>query len=96
MARDEKGRFIKGSSGNPGGRTQKTVSIEEYGKTAPEELIKIANSSKTPVKVKADIWKWFAEMTFGKPKPLTGEKQSETTAQGNAIKFEGDLEKWSE
>ena len=91
--RDAKGRFTKGKSGNPGGRGKKDKTIEEYGKRAPEKLIAIAQDVKTPVKIRAEIWRWFAEMTFGKPKPLS---ESGQNAEGlTDIKFEGELDKWS-
>lgn len=64
--RDAKGRFIKGVSGNPRGRTPLPPKFADYAKQAPERLRAICDDPSTPVKVKADIEKWFAEMYFGK------------------------------
>lgn len=72
------------------------VTIKEYGKEAPERLRKIADDPATPVKVRADIEKWFAEMTYGKPSQqvdLDGKMEQVGTM---SIKFEGKLEEWSE
>lgn len=65
--RKNSGQFKPGQSGNPSGRPKLPVTIKEYGKEAPERLRKIADDPATPVKVRADIEKWFAEMTYGKP-----------------------------
>ena len=64
--RDNKGRFGKGNNANPGGRPKVPEELKEFGRQAPARLRAIANDPETPVKVKADIEKWFAEMTYGK------------------------------
>lgn len=64
--RDNKGRFIKGSNGNPGGRPKKPVELEKYAKEAPARLKAIADDPATPVKVKADIERFFIEQVYGK------------------------------
>jgi len=64
--RDSNGRFVKGNNANPGGRPKLPDDLKRFGKEAPARLRAIADSPKTPVKVKADIEKWFAEMTYGK------------------------------
>lgn len=64
--RDSKGRFGKGNNANPGGRPKVPEELKEYGKQAPARLRAIADDPDTPLRVKADIERWFAEMAFGK------------------------------
>lgn len=94
--RDETGRFVKGQSGNPGGRPKKPINLEKYAAEAPDRLRAIADDPKTSAKVKADIEKFFYEAVYGKAKQavdLDG-KMENTGVQ--TIKFEGELEEWSE
>jgi hypothetical protein len=70
--RTKTGQFKKGKSGNPGGRPALPIQIKEYAKEAPDRLRAIADDPATPIKVKADIEKWFAEMYYGKsPQQVT-------------------------
>lgn len=64
--RDKAGRFTKGQSGNPGGRPKKPLELEEYARNAPAKLRAIADDPDTPVKIKADIEKFFFEAIYGK------------------------------
>ena len=64
--RDKAGRFVKGQSGNPNGRPKKPVELELYAKDAPKNLRAIADDPATPVKIKADIEKFFFEAVYGK------------------------------
>lgn len=64
--RDKAGRFVKGQSGNPEGRRKKPVELEMYAKDAPKKLRAIADDPATPVKIKADIEKFFFEAVYGK------------------------------
>lgn len=64
--RKTNGQFAKGVSGNPNGRPKMPDEIKLYGKEAPARLRAIADDPDTPIKVKADIERWFAEMAFGK------------------------------
>ena len=64
--RDKSGRFGKGQSGNPNGRPKKPVELEKYAKEAPQRLREIADDPATPVKVRADIEKFFFEAIYGK------------------------------
>ena len=64
--RDKTGRFVKGMSGNPGGRPPRPKELQNYAKQAPKRLREIADANDTPVKVKADIEKWFYEAVYGK------------------------------
>lgn len=64
--RDKSGRFVKGNNANPRGRAPLPPEFKEFAKQAPMRLRQIADDKKTPVKVKADIEKWFVEMYHGK------------------------------
>lgn len=90
------GRFAKGVSGNPNGRPKVPEELKEYGKQAPARLRAIADDPDTPLRVKADIERWFAEMAFGK----AVQQQivdAEVENKGNmTITFEGALADWSE
>lgn len=93
--RDEKGRFVKGVSGNPKGRPSLPPEFSEYARDSAKRLRRIADDPSTPTKVKADIERWFAEMYFGKA-PQALDVDGKVEQQGVvAIKFEGELEDWS-
>ncbi|MBE6542824.1 MAG: hypothetical protein E7675_00335 [Ruminococcaceae bacterium] len=67
--------------------------LHKFGADSIEKLAMIADDDLTPQKLRADIWKWFAEMEFGKP-------TSKQTACGDntedlEIVLDGDLEEWS-
>lgn len=64
--RDAKGRFGKGNNANPGGRPKKPPELEMYAKDAPAKLRAIADDPDTPIKIKADIEKFFFEAVYGK------------------------------
>lgn len=64
--RDSKGRFVKGQTGNPSGRPKIPDELREYGRDSFKRLRQIADDPETPIKVKADIERWFAEMSYGK------------------------------
>lgn len=94
--RTETGKFKKGFSGNPGGRPKKPVELEEYAKNAPAKLREIADDPATPVKIKADIEKFFFEAVYGKaPQAIDLEGKMESTGT-QTIKFEGVLDEWSQ
>lgn len=57
---------MKGQSGNPGGRPPRPKELQDYAQQAPKRLRGIADDPDTPVKVKADIEKWFYEAVYGK------------------------------
>lgn len=93
--RDKTGRFIKGHSGNPGGRPKKPVNLEEYAKNAPEKLRAIADDPDTPIKIKADIERFFYEAVYGRaPQAIALDGALETRGT-QVIKFEGVLDEWS-
>lgn len=94
--RDKAGRFVKGQSGNPRGRAPLPPEFKDYAKEAPARLREIADDPDTPVKIRADIEKWFAEMWYGKsPQALDLDGKMETTGT-QTIKFEGVLDEWSQ
>lgn len=94
--RDKAGRFVKGQSGNPRGRAPLPPNFKDYAAQAPERLRAICDDPATPVKVKADIEKWFAEMWYGKsPQAMALEGKMENVGV-QTIKFEGALQEWSE
>lgn len=64
--RNEKGQFVKGTSGNPLGRPGIPTKLKEYAKKAPDKLIEIVEQEDTPPRLKADILRWMAEMVYGK------------------------------
>lgn len=94
--RDETGRFVKGQSGNPGGRPKKPPEMEKYAKEAPAKLRAIADDPKTPVKIKADIEKFFYEAVYGKaPQAIDLEGKVENTG-ATVVKFEGEIAEWAQ
>ena len=93
--RTETGKFKKGCSGNPGGRPKKPPELELYAKQAPEKLRAIADDPDTPVKIRADIEKFFFEAVYGKAAQsvdLEGNVNNNGTMK---VEFTGVLEEWS-
>jgi len=76
-------------------KTEKKLSkrIQEYGSAAIDRLIEMAESEETNEKIRIDIFKWIAEMNFGKPSSvLTPDTAKENNTK---ITFEGKLDEWS-
>lgn len=93
--RDKTGRFVKGQSGNPGGRPKKPIELEQYAKDAPAKLRAIADDPATPVKIKADIEKFFFEAVYGKAAQavdLEGKLESSGTT---VVEFKGEIAEWA-
>ena len=93
--RDSKGRFVKGVSGNPNGRPKLPPDIFEYAREAPARLRLIADDPDTPVKVKAEIERWFAEMAYGKSRQQVDIEADVENKGTVTVEFEGDLSEWS-
>ena len=93
--RDSKGRFVKGNKANPRGRAKLPENFQKYAKQAPDKLRAIADDPNTPVKIRADIERWFAEMWYGKAPQALDLEGSLNNQSSTVIKFEGKLEEWS-
>lgn len=93
--RDKAGRFVKGQSGNPRGRAPLPPEFKDYAKEAPARLREIADDPTTPVKIRTDIERWFAEMWYGKaPQAVDVDGKVENTGT-TVVKFEGEIAEWA-
>lgn len=93
--RDSNGRFIKGESGNPGGRPKLPDKFKKYAEKAPAELWAIATDPETNTTLSASILEWFSEMYYGKARQQV-DLDAETKLSGiTEVKFEGVLDEWA-
>ena len=93
--RDKAGRFVKGQSGNPRGRAPLPPDFKNYAAEAPARLREICDDPATPVKVRADIEKWFAEMWYGKsPQALDIDGSIDNNGKVS-IEFKGEIAEWA-
>ena len=93
--RDAKGRFGKGNNANPGGRPKKPPELELYAKQAPEKLRAIADDPATPVKIKADIEKFFFEAVYGKAAQAVDLEGRVENTGSTVIEFKGEIAEWA-
>lgn len=83
------------AAGKRGARKLRLPELELYAGEAPGRLRAIADDPDTPVKLRADIERFFFETVYGKsPQAIDLEGKVENTGQ-TVIRFEGELEKWS-
>ena len=94
--RDSKGRFIKGESGNPGGRPKISEDFKNYAEKSPAELWKIVQDEETSKVLKANILMWFSEMYYGKARQQMDVDAQQTLTGTTAVKFEGVLDEWAQ
>ena len=81
--RDSRGRFVK--------EAEDTQLLRRYGQEAAGRLRAIADDPDTPVKLRAEIERFFFESVYGK-----GGRQPESEPAAPAVlRFEGVLEEWS-
>ena len=64
--------------------------LRRYGAESAQRLREIADDPETPLKLRAEIERFFFDAVYGRKAP-----EGEAT-QSAVIKFEGELEKWSE
>lgn len=93
--RDAKGRFGKGNNANPGGRPKKPVELEMYAKDAPAKLRAIADDPATPVKIKADIEKFFFEAVYGKAAQAVDLEGKLENTGTTVVEFKGEIAEWA-
>ena len=95
-SRDEKGRFVPGKSGNPGGRPKISEDFKNYAEKSPAELWKIVQDEETSKVLKANILMWFSEMYYGKARQQVDVDAQQTLTGTTAVKFEGVLYEWAQ
>lgn len=96
IERDEKGRFVPGKSGNPGGRPKLSEDFEKYAKLAPKKLWEIVEDDNCSLTLKASILEWFDEMYYGKASQQVSLDAEQTINGGSVeVEFKGDLAKWA-
>lgn len=63
--------FVKGKSGNPGGRPKVMAAVREYaqkfGREAIDGLLKIARDTKMDERARVSAWNSVLDRAYGKP-----------------------------
>lgn len=93
--RNEKGQFIKGQSGNPGGRPKISDDFRKYAEKSPAELWAIVQDEETGKSLKASILMWFSEMYWGKASQQVDVNAEQKVSGVTEIRFEGEIDEWA-
>ena len=94
--RDESGKFIKGKSGNPGGRPKVSEAVKKMLKDATPKaaklLIETITNEKANINIRIDAAKEILNRVYGKAtQPIDGD--FDTTLR---VVLEGDLKDYAE
>lgn len=70
--------------------------LMSLGREALRRLSHLADEEGTSEKSRIDIYKWLAEMAFGKPasRAAAGEEAAKSAAP-SSVRFEGELDEWA-
>ena len=94
--RGSDGRFVKGVSGNPGGRPRKSDRLLEMGYYAEEKMFEMMQNPKTPRGQRIDLYKYVHDKAFGKATQAVDVEGKGGINVSTSIKIEGALDEWSE
>ena len=94
--RKPNGQFAPGESGNPRGRTPLPPEFKHYAAEAPERLRAIADDPATPVKIRADIEKFFFEAVYGKAAQAVDIEGKLENTGTTVVEFKGEIAEWAE
>lgn len=96
QSRGSDGRFVKGVSGNPGGRPKKSARLLEMGEYAEEKMFEMMQNPKTPRGIRVDLYKYVHDKAFGRATQAVDMEAKGKMDMSTSIKFEGALDDWSE
>lgn len=96
QSRGADGRFVKGVSGNPGGRPKKSDRLLEMGEYAEKKMFEMMQNPKTPRGIRVDLYKYVHDKAFGRATQAVDMEAKGKMDVTTSIKFEGALEEWSE
>lgn len=96
QARSADGRFVKGQSGNPGGRPKKSDRLIEMGEYAEEQIFKTMQNPKTPRGIRVDLYKYVHDKVYGRATQAVDVDGKMSSTVATTVKFEGALDEWSE
>lgn len=96
LPRAADGRFVKGQSGNPGGRPKKSDRLIEMGEYAEEQIFKTMQNPKTPRGIRVDLYKYVHDKVYGRATQAVDVDGKMNSTVSTTVKFEGVLDEWSE
>ena len=96
VQRDAKSHPGKGSGKKGRGHAPLSPEFGTYAQQALGRLRAIADDPETPVKMRVEIERWFAEMWFGKSPQASGQEGKAESAEVKTVRFEGVLDEWSQ